>query len=603
MCCVNEAALTLLTLAGVVVLFVSNRVPVEIVAVGSALVLYGLGIISLTEALAGFADPAVLLIGALFVVSEGLDSTGVTTWVGQAVVSRAGTGVRKLLLYTMLLSAGLTALIGLNGAVAALLPMTIVMAMRRSLQPSRLLMPLAFAGSAGSLLLLTGSPVNVVISDAAQTAGVGAFGFVEFAIAGVPVVLGTLAIVALFGDRLVPQRTSDVLPPDLSEHARTLVAHYSIENVVHERVADESDLIGQPRIGLDTSGYPGVSVITVADDSGRPTSAGALEAGDRITVLGDVDAALQFALDHGLDVDEVRSQEDLAEGLLSPQGGVAEVIIPPRSGLVGRTVRPGQVVNGGLVVIAVSRNDRALGPEPAELRVGDTLLVEGPWSLLDEVEDHNDVLVVDSPELVRRQAVPLGLRSATAMGILGVMVVLLMSGVIPAVVTALLAAGAMILLRVLSMQKAYRGISWTTLLLVAGMIPMSTAITNSGAGDLIATAMVDSVGSFGPTALLAGLFVITVIFGQLISNTATALVMIPIAVAAADQLDISAQPVLMSLCVGAAVAFLTPVATPVNMMIMRPAGYRFGDYWKLGLPLALLFGLVAVLWVPVVWSF
>ena len=234
----NEAALTLLTLAGVVVLFVSNRVPVEIVAVGSALVLYGLGIISLTEALAGFADPAVLLIGALFVVSEGLDSTGVTTWVGQAVVSRAGTGVRKLLLYTMLLSAGLTALIGLNGAVAALLPMTIVMAMRRSLQPSRLLMPLAFAGSAGSLLLLTGSPVNVVISDAAQTAGVGAFGFAEFAIAGIPVVIGTLAIVLLFGDRLVPQRTSDVLPPDLSEHARTLAAHYSIENVVHERVAD-----------------------------------------------------------------------------------------------------------------------------------------------------------------------------------------------------------------------------------------------------------------------------------------------------------------------------------------------------------------------------
>ena len=244
-----------------------------------------------------------------------------------------------------------------------------------------------------------------------------------------------------------------------------------------------------------------------------------------------------------------------------------------------------------------------LAPGLPSSEVGDTVLVEGPWSLLDEVEDHNDVLVVDSPELVRRQAVPLGPRSATALGILVAMVVLLMTGVIPAVVTALLAAGAMILLRVLTMQKAYRGISWTTLLLVAGMIPMSTAITNSGAGDLIATAMVDTVGSYGPTALLAGLFVITVIFGQLISNTATALVMIPIAVAAADQLDISARPVLMSLCVGAAVAFLTPVATPVNMMIMRPAGYRFGDYWKLGLPLALLFGLVAVLWVPVVWSF
>ena len=174
--------------------------------------------------------------------------------------------MRRLLLFTMLLSAGLTALIGLNGAVAALLPMTIVMAMRRSLQPSRLLMPLAFAGSAGSLLLLTGSPVNVVISDAANNAGVGAFGFAEFAIVGVPVVIGTLAIVLLFGDRLVPQRTSEVLPPDLSEHARTLVEHYSIENVVHERVTDDSDLIGQPRIGVDLTGYPGVSVITVADD-------------------------------------------------------------------------------------------------------------------------------------------------------------------------------------------------------------------------------------------------------------------------------------------------------------------------------------------------
>ena len=189
------------------------------------------------------------------------------------------------------------------------------------------------------------------------------------------------------------------------------------------------------------------------------------------------------------------------------------------------------------------------------------------------------------------------------MAILAVMVVLLVTGVFPAVVTTLLAAGAMIILGVLTMEKAYRAISWTTLLLVAGMIPMSTAITNSGAGDLIATAMVETVGAFGPTALLAGLFVITVIFGQLISNTATALVMIPIAVASAAQLDVSARPVLMSLCVGAAVAFLTPVATPVNMMIMRPAGYRFGDYWKLGLPLALLFGLVAVLWVPVVWPF
>jgi di/tricarboxylate transporter len=161
----------------------------------------------------------------------------------------------------------------------------------------------------------------------------------------------------------------------------------------------------------------------------------------------------------------------------------------------------------------------------------------------------------------------------------------------------------MIVTRVVTMEQAYRGINWTTILLVAGMMPMSTAISASGAGEMIATWIIDLVGAAGPTALLAGLFLITVLFSQLISNTATALVMIPIGVSAAAQLGISARPVLMSLCVGAAVAFLTPVATPANMMVMGPAGYRFGDYWRLGLPLTILFGLVSVLLVPVIWPF
>ncbi len=174
---------------------------------------------------------------------------------------------------------------------------------------------------------------------------------------------------------------------------------------------------------------------------------------------------------------------------------------------------------------------------------------------------------------------------------------------LPPAVTALLAAGAMILLRVVTIEQSYRGISWTTVFLVAGMFPMSTAISKSGAGELIATAIVNTVGAAGPTALIAGLFAITVAFGQLISNTATALVMIPIGISAAAQLDISARPVLMTLCVGATVAFLTPVATPANMMIMGPGGYRFGDYWKLGVPLVALFAVLGIFLVPVIWSF
>jgi di/tricarboxylate transporter len=601
---VSDSAITLLTLGVVVVLFIWNRLPVELVAVGAALALYGLGVLTLQQSLAGFGDPAVILIGALFVVSEGLDATGVTTWVGQFLVQRAGGGTTRLLLFLMLLSAGLTALIGLNGSVAALLPMTVVIAMRRSLPASRLLMPLAFAGSAGGLLLLTGSPVNVVISQAAEDAGVGRFGFAEFAVVGVPVVIGTVAIVLLFGHSLLPDRTSETLPPDLSRLARSLVRSYSLDNVVHLRVTAESDLVGASRSSWDLTGYPETRIITVLDATDqRPVSDGALGTGDRLTLVGDPDAAARFADDHHLTVEAVRTAADIEQSLLSRESGAAEVVIPPRSVLVGTEVHPSQVIEGALIVLAITRGGEDLGAGPARLRPGDTVLLEGPWAALDAAARSRDVLVVDSPELVRRQTVPLGKGSRPAIAVLVAMVVMLATGVVPPVIAALLAAGAMIVLRVVTVQQAYRGISWTTVLLVAGMVPMSTAVSTSGAGEDVANIIVDAVGDSGPRVLLAALFVITVIFGQLISNTATALIMIPVALSAAEQLDVSARPVLMSLCVGAAVAFLTPVSTPANMMVMGPAGYHFGDYWKLGLPLVLLFGVVSVLVVPLVWQF
>ncbi len=598
----TDSTLTLLILAGVVVLFVSNRFPVEIVAVGAALVLYGTGILTLPQALAGFADPAVLLIASLFIVSEGLDASGVTTWVGRSLVGKASTQ-RRLLLLTMLLAAGLTALIGLNGSVAALLPMVVVMALQRAYPPSRLLMPLAFAGASGGLLLLTGSPVNVVISEAAADAGVGAFGFAEFALVGIPVVIGTIAIVLLFGGRLVPERISDAVPPNLSGLAHTLVTSYSLDNVVHLRVGPGSDVIGRLRVGWDLSGYHGMRIITVTDVTDRPTSEGHVEQGDRITAVGEVAVVSRYADDHGMTVEAVRTAEDVERSIMSRDSGAAEVVIPPRSELAGRKIGPSQVIEGALIVLAMTRNGEDLGGYPVRLQPGDTLLVEGPWSALDTAERAHDLLVVDSPDLVRRQAVPLGAGSGVAMVVLLVMVVLLATGIVPAAVAAMLAAGAMVLGRVLTIQQAYRGISWTTVLLVAGMIPMATAVTESGAGQAVATVIVDLVGDADPLVLLMALFIITVTFGQLISNTATALVMIPIAVSAAAQLDISARPVLMSLCVGSAVAFLTPVATPANMMVMGPAGYKFGDYWRLGLPLVGLFGVVAILVVPLIWSF
>lgn len=598
----EPAGLSLAVLALVVVLFVWNRLPVELVAVGSALLLYGLGVVDLGDALAGFADPAVVLIASLFVVSEGLDATGVTTWAGRRLTAGAGESRHRLVLLVMLLAAGLTALINLNGAVAALLPMVLVVAVRRGLAPSKVLLPLAFAGSAGSLLLLTGSPVNVIIADAAADAGVGAFGFAEFAVVGIPLVAGVVLVVLAFGDRLLPEREG-AAARDLSTHADELVGHYALHDVVHLVVGPGSDLVGRPRDGWSALGHPGIRVVTVTDGEAHlPVSTGAVTAGDRLTVVGDGAAARQFGAAHDLAVHREQDADDVARTLIGSTGGVAEVVVPPRSALTGERVRTGQVVAGGrLVVLAVERAGR--GVTEADLAVGDVLLVEGPWAALDELVDHADVLVVDSPDLLRRQAAPLDARSARATGVLAVMVVLLATGVVPAVVATLLAAGAMILLRVLTVEQAYRRISWTTVLLVAGIIPLSTAIRTSGAGDLVAGLLVGAVGDAGPYVLLTALFLLTVTFGQLISNTATALVVIPIALAAAAQLGVSPAPVLMCVCVASAAAFLTPVATPANMMVMGPAGYRFGDYWRLGLPMVGVFFVVAVGLVPLVWGF
>jgi di/tricarboxylate transporter len=461
----------------------------------------------------------VLFIGSLFIVSESLDATGVTAWAGQQLVERVGQSRTRLLVLMLALVAVLTALISVNGSVAALLPVAVVIAMRLRRSPSQLLLPLAFAAHAGSLLTLSGSPVNVIASEFAHDAGAGSFGYFSFAL--VPLVVATITIVVVFGERLLPDRTPRSGSRDFSEHTRNLVDQHGLE--------------------------------------------------------GDAE-------------------------LLTRRSGVAEVVIPPRSRLVGDTAFPGMVTESGdLVVLAVQRTGEELSGETV-LAVGDTLLLQGTSGALEERLDDPEVLVVDEPQLVRRQ-VPLGPGAKRALAVLAAMVVLLATGAVPPAVAGLLAAGAIVVGRVLTIEQAYRGISWTTVALVAGMIPLSSAMTETGAAARLADLLVDVVGDSGPYFLLLGLFLLTAVLGQLISNMATALIVIPIAIETAKDLDVSARPVLMCVTVSAAAALLTPVATPANLMVMEPGGYRFSDYWKLGLPLLLLYGVVAVGLVPVFWRF
>jgi di/tricarboxylate transporter len=609
---VSPIAYTGIIVAITVVLFVTNKVPVVLVAMGTALGLWATGVLTLPQALAGLGDPAVIFIASLFVVSSGLEVTGVTAWAGQLLIKGAGEESRtRLLLLMMGLVSLLVALISLNGAVAALLPVVVVTAVRLRRNSSQLLMPLVFAGHAGSMLALTGTPVNVLVSEAGLDAGVGGFGFFEFALAGIPLLAGTMAIIILFGEKLLPQRNGATMPADFSRHARTLVEQYGLASGVHQlRVRATCPYVGKRSDEVDLGTWSGLQLVAVQDgDTAGPLRRTTIAEGDHLLLRGDAEAAANFAAQMHLAFRE-EGAGDGEETLFNRRSGLAEVVIPPRSGLIGQTVFPGMVTESGdLIILAVQRgaseapNAGKTKTAGVVLQAGDTMLLQGTWKALDTHLDDPDVLVVSSPELVRRQAVPMGPGAKQAIVILLAMVLMLATGVVPSAVAGLLAAGAIILCGIMTVEQSYRAISWTTVILVGAMMPLSTAMIQTGAAKMLADHLVSMVGDAGPTALLAGLFVLTAVLGQLISNTATALIVIPIGVAAATAMGISPRPVLMSTAVAAAGAFLTPIATPTNLMVMGPGGYVFSDYWKLGLPLLIWFFVVAVFIVPLIWRF
>ena len=594
----SDAAIVYLVLAALVVLFVWNKLPVEIVAFSAPLTLLATGVLSVEQVFAGFGDTTVIFIAALFIVSAGIDMTGVTTWAGQWMVARAGESRTRLIVVMMLIVALLTALIGVNGSVAALLPMVVLVAVRLDIPASKLLMPLAFGAHAGSQLALTGTPIHILVSDAAVEAGEAGFSYFEFAPVGIPLVASAVAIALLVGRRLLPDREPETITPDLSDHARTLIEQYGLgEWVAKLEIPEGSPLVGTPASQLASD----VEIIDVTGLIGSIGLASPMPEGAVITVRGTTEQVDDVVTGHGL----VRRPYALGgkEALMDRRIGVVEMVIPPRSPIIGEHVFPGETTSSGdFVVMAVQRQGENIEREGARLGVGDTVLLQGTWAALERFEPSN-ALVVDDPGEVRRQAVPLGPGSLRAiLSMLG-MVVLLATGVVSPAVSAVLAVGALILTRVMSMRQAYRSVNWTIVVMVAALIPVSVAVEQSGVAAEIAGALVELVGDAGPHALLLGLFVITAFFGQLISNTATALIMIPIAITAATDFGISVRPVMMSLTIAAAGAFLTPIATAANLMVMEPAGYKFADYWKLGLPMLLLFMVAAVLLVPVFWPF
>ncbi|MGL6183466.1 MAG: SLC13 family permease, partial [Aestuariivirga sp.] len=406
--------------------FIWGRLPVMLVALMVPLTLFMTGILTLDQSFAGFGDTVVIFIASLFVVAAGLEATGVTAWVAQWLSRAVGTSLLRLSVLTMLIAAVLSPLISQGGAVAALVPVATLLALRMGQSPSKFLMPLAFASAAGSKLALTGTAKNVLISDAAADAGYGGFAFFEFAWVGIPLLAGTVLLVATVGRRLLPDRQPANLPTDLGQHARTLARQYAVgEGSRLFSLRDGSPLLGATRDLIDSAA--GISLIAVSGPSAGGPQPRTFAAGDVLVLRGDPETLSTFAQAKLLDpVPE--ADDSVADMLFSKHAGLAEVVVKPRSKLVGIPMSPGSLTESGqFVVVAIQRNGEDVGRASMNddagtvgttLQAGDHLLLQGTWQALNRLASDRNVLLVDSPDAVRRQAVPLGSGSRTMLAIL-----------------------------------------------------------------------------------------------------------------------------------------------------------------------------------------
>jgi len=606
---VNGAApivITLAVLCAAMGLFAWNRIPAAVVAMGASLVLCLAGIVSTSEFVHGVGDSVVILIIALLAIAKGLELSGVSAWAGQLLIQHAGTSRNRRLLLIMLVAAVFSALIGMNGAVAAMLGVIVVVAIRSRVPPSQLMIPLAFACLTGSKLTLLGTPVNVIAAIQAEEAGIGHIGFFEWSVVGLPLLAGTIVIVMMFGQRLLPERHGQSIPADLSRHAYTLVEQYRLEDGLHHlRVRASSPYVGQAREAVSLPVQGGLTLLGLFEADGRtPLQRGEVREGDILLVRGEAELIGQLATAQHLAFYEGERAGVLAGQLMNRELGMAEVVIPARSRMIGQTLFPGMMTeDGGLMVLAVQRGGDSLAGAPVSVQAGDHVLLQGSWEALDRYLGDPQVMVVDSLEVLQKQAVALGKGARAAIAILLLLVLLLTFNLAAAPIAAVLCATLMVVAGVLKPQQIYRGIDWNTPILIGAMIPLATAMTKTGTSTMIGDYVVGALGDGGPRLVLLGVFLVTALITQFISNTSSALVMMPIAIATAHELAVSPLPLMIGVAMGASASFLTPYANGVSLMVHGPGGYRFGDYWKLGLVVMAWALLVTIVIVPMYWKF
>ena len=590
---------TFVILGVTIVLFVWGRWPPDLVALLSLLALALFGVIGTSDALSGFGNPTVVMIAALFVVGEGLSLTGVTGWGGKWLLEAAQGSKIRLLVVVMAGTAILSAFISNTGTVATLLPAVVAAAWAVGSVPSKFLMPLAFAANTGGLLTLTGTPPNIVVAQTLEQSGLRPFSFFEYALIGGPLLVTAVAYMALVGRRILPSRSADQRPVDAAADLADLACAYSLgENQFRMRVRSNSSLIGKTVMEAALGPTYGAPVLRI---EGREIVTDLVLQRDDILVVRAPDEIIDTLMyELGL---SLQPPDDSPDEFVSGEIGLAEVLPTPRSEYLGRPMAVGQIGERFQVqLLAVRRRGKTVADRELTLEYGDSLLVRGTWEAIGELQnERRNFVVVGTPEAMASEVAGLGPRAGVAVAALAGMVLLMVTGVVSTVIAALIAAVAVILGGCLSTREAYRSISWSSVVLIGAMIPMGRALETTGGASLVAEGLVNTLGELSPVALMAGVFLLTTGFSQVINNTATAVLVAPIVIQAALELGVSPYPLLMIVAVSASTAFLTPIGTTTNILVYSPGGYRFTDYIKVGLPLMLLFLAVSLVLVPVFW--
>lgn len=605
---------TLITLALAAAGFIWGRIRADVIALVALLVLTLSGIITTQEALSGFSNSIVIMMVGLFVVGGAIFNTGLAKMIGARLLRLAGKSQNRLFLLVM----GATALIGgfvsNTGTVALMLPIVVSMAAGAGISTGRLLMPLAFASSLGGMLTLIGTPPNLVIAEVWEEAGHAPLSFFTFFPAGIIcLVAGTLLLIPL-SKWFLSRRGVFGSDGSESRSLQQIVDEYGLEaNLFRLTVPNGATVAGKTLGQLALRRDYSIEVLEIRRGEEKrilknitqtaPVASTVLQAGDTLYVRGDIADIDRFARAGGL---LLHAGADRKRQLQFYDIGIAEIVPLPNSPVLNRKVADMGLASRGVSVVGIRRKNNYITEAIGGCTVhsGDVLLVQGSWKAIGTLSENQGSWVVLGEPLEEAAKITLDYKAPVAAVIMLAMIAALVSGIVPAVVAVMTAAVAMVLTGCFrNVDAAYKTISWDSVVLIAAMMPMSFALEKTGISEAVAGSLVTWLGDSGPHILLAGVFFTTSLMTLFISNTATAVLLAPIAVECATAYGVSPLPFLFAVTFGASLCFASPFSTPPNALVMPAGQYRFTDYLKVGLPLQVVLGVLMIFVLPLLFPF